>query len=169
MMAEFHLAASISGSLHCACELAVTLSVLPWALEQTTVIVNTCAFAPVTGQSVLREKNPLSKVRVFYCLRSHFLLCCAFGHKLHSLLRANKPNPVAQEAPQQETKFPWTPDSLPIHPSWPSPPFYHGLFCFLPLSSPCVCPVSGRARMVLLLCVINAVVLSPQGNPTLLS
>lgn len=29
--------------------------------------------------------------------------------------------------------------------------------------------VSGRTRMGLLLCVINAVVLSPQGNPTLLA
>lgn len=62
---------------------------------------------------------------------------------------------------RENRKLPWTLDTLPVLP--------FSTRCLFLSSSMSFYPVSGKASMVLLVCVINAAVLSPQGNSTLLA
>ncbi len=70
MMAEFLLAASLSGYCYCACRLTVTLSWLTGITEYNralvNVICNTCAFPTMSQMSAV--KNACSKAKCLIAL-----------------------------------------------------------------------------------------------------
>ncbi len=70
-MAEFHLAASVSGSWYRACWLTVTLSCLTGTLEYNRAIVNvisnTCAFPVATSQTVCCETGLWFRYNMVVC------------------------------------------------------------------------------------------------------
>lgn len=62
LMAEFNLAALISGAWCAACWLAATLDGTPeWDTASVCVISNTCAFPAATYYNVCWEKGPWLK------------------------------------------------------------------------------------------------------------